>query len=194
MASPTYSLARIFGADGTGEGIDFAAAGGLIGLASGIIGLIVGLIGLASGMIGVVGGVLGIVAGGLLGIVAGGVLGIVAGGVLGAVSTSIVLRDRSIPRSFGPLIICAGDRDEGPAASSLTAGAPPRVMRVTSRLMSQATGRRWLEEAESYLFETADEHRSRAIRSYLLTAPQMIAMSWITALTRRTRPSGDWHS
>jgi hypothetical protein len=192
MAAPAYSsptglprnlvgaLARVFGIGGTGAGIDFAAAGGIIGLASGIIGLIVGLIGIAEGVIGVIGGVLGIVTGGVLGIIAGGVLGVVA---RGAVGTGIILRNWSLPGSFGVFTMRAGGCDAG----LLMATAPSRTMRVASAFMPGAMGRRWIEEAQIYLFEAPAEQRSQAARNYLLTAPQVIAVSWTAVLVQRIR-------
>jgi|SRR5208282_4588582 len=196
MAPPAYSspagpsrnlvdaLARVFGIGGTGAGIDFAAAGCLIGIVSGLIGLIVGLIGIVSGMIGVVGGVLGVIASGLLGVIAGGVLGVVAGGAVGA---GAVWRDWSFRGSFSVFATRAGGRDAMPAASRLMAKASPRIMWVASGLMPRAAGKRWLEEAQSYLFEAPREHRSRTTRNYLLTAPQVIVVSWTYVLARRIR-------
>jgi hypothetical protein len=163
--SPVNVLAHVFGVGGTGDGIDFARAGGTLGLVSGSIGFIGGIIAIVSGMLGVIGGALGIVSSGLLGIVAGGVFGVVLGGAVGTIGTSISL-----------------------AASGLMATPSWRIMRVASGLMPRAAGSRWFEEAESFLSEAPAELRRRAIRNYLLTAPQVIVMSWIRALARRTGP------
>ena len=184
IAPPAYSslvrpprslvsvLARLFGVGGTGDGIDFARVGATFGLVSGILGFVVGILAIVSGMVGVVGGMLGVVSSGLLGIVAGGVLGVVLGGAVGAVGTGIFLRDWNFRGSFSALMRRVADGDAGLAASSPAATVSWRVMRVTSGLMPRAAGRRWLAEAESFLFEAPAGHRHRAIRNYLLTAPQ----------------------
>lgn len=202
IAPPAYSslvrpprslasvLARLFGVGGTGDGIDFARAGAILGLVSGILGFVVGILAIVGGMLGVVGGMLGVVASGLLGIVAGGVLGVVLGGAVGAVGTGIFLRDWNFRGSFSALMKRVAGRDAGLAASSPAAPVSCRVMRVTSGLMPRAAGRRWLAEAESFLFEAPAGHRRRAIRNYLLTAPLVITMGWTRALTRRTRLTG----
>jgi hypothetical protein len=195
---PTYpgtaerfrSLAYLLGFGGSGDGIDFARVGGILGIVSGIVGFVVGIISIVSGMLGIVGGILGVVASGILGIVAGGILGIVVGGVVGTVGTGIFFRDWNFRKSFSDLIHRAADRDAGPAASSLTAMASWRILRAASRLMPQAAGRRWLAEAGSFLSEAPVRDRRRAARNYLFTAPQVIAATWTSALTRRTRPTG----
>lgn len=190
LATRPRSLAHVFGVGGTGDGIDFARIGGILGLASGILGFVVGIVLIVSGMIEVVGGLLGVITSGLLGIVAGGVLGVVLGGVVGAVDTDIFLRDWNFRGSLSVVMKRAADRDAGLAASNLTATVSWRIMRVASGLMPRAAGRRWLAEAESFLFEAPGGHRRRAIHNYLLTAPPVIAMSWTRAMTRRTRLSG----
>ena len=43
--------------------------------------------------------------------------------------------------------------------------------------MPRAQGERWLEGAESFLFEVAPEQRAAAIRNYLRTAPLVIVVS-----------------
>ncbi len=187
LARRPRSLVNVSGIGGTGDGIDFARVGGVLGLVSGVLGFVIGIVLIVNGMIEVVGGVLGVVSSGLLGIVAGGVLGVVLGG---AVGTSIFLRDWNFRGPFSALIMRAAGHDAGPVASSLTATASWRIMRVAAGLMPRAAGRRWLAEAESYLSEAPAEHRCRAARNYLLTAPQVIAVTWASALTRRTRPTG----
>jgi hypothetical protein len=197
MTPPAYpsqarhpsSLTHALGVGGTGDGIDFARIGGVLGLVSGILGFIIGIVSIISGMLGVVGGALGIVTSGVLGVVAGGVLGVVVGGGVGAVGTSIFLRDWDLRGSFSALMNRAAGRDAGPAASTLTTTASWRIMRVASRLMPRAAGRRWLAEAESFLAEAPARNRRQATRNYLLTAPQVIAATWTSALTRRTRPA-----
>jgi hypothetical protein len=57
-------------------------------------------------------------------------------------------------------------------------GPVPRAMRLASRLMPPALGRRWLAEAESFLFEAGPEQRAAATRNYVCTAPYMIAAAW----------------
>jgi len=177
-------LARVSGVVGGGDDIDFAAAGGVTGLISGIVGLVVGLVGIASGVIGIVGGVFGVITSGILGIVAGGVLGVTAGGALGA---SGMLRGRSFRGSFQASIACAVRGDAGSTASGVAATASWPVMRLAAGLMPRAAGRRWLEEAESFLSEAAAEDWRQAPHNYIATAPQVIILSWITVLTRRIR-------
>ena len=60
-------------------------------------------------------------------------------------------------------------------------------MRVAAGLMPRAAAGRWLAEAESFLFEAPAVYRRSAMRSYLITAPQLIAVSWAGALARRAR-------
>jgi hypothetical protein len=62
-----------------------------------------------------------------------------------------------------------------------------RVLRAVARLMPPAAGRRWLAEAESLLFEVARERRGKAARSYLLSAPRLLATMWAGELSRRAR-------
>jgi hypothetical protein len=181
------NLVHIFGAGHTADGIDFALVGGIIGLVSGIIGFVVGMVGLVSGILGVVGGIPGVAASGLLGVVAGGVLGVVVGG---AVGPGIFLRDWNFRRSLSIPVSCAAGHDASPAASNATTTASWRIMRLASGLMPRAAGRRWLAEAVSCLTEAPAEYQRRAARNYLVTAPQVIAVTWTSALTRRTQPTG----
>jgi hypothetical protein len=51
-------------------------------------------------------------------------------------------------------------------------------MRAAARLMPSAAGRTWLEEAESFLAEAPAELRQAALRSYLLTVPQVTVITW----------------
>jgi len=64
------------------------------------------------------------------------------------------------------------------------------VMRIAARLMAPPVGRRWLAEAESFLFEATPAAQAEATRNYLLTAPQVIAVSWTTAAAQRLRLKG----
>jgi hypothetical protein len=73
------------------------------------------------------------------------------------------------------------------ARSGLAAGAGWRVMCAAARLMPRAAGRRWLAEAESFLAEAQPAQRRPAIRSYLITAPQVITVTWAGDLARRAR-------
>jgi hypothetical protein len=61
------------------------------------------------------------------------------------------------------------------------------AMRAAARLMPRAVGKRWLGEAESFLFEAAPGQRSAAMRSYVRTAPLVIVMAWVAALFRAGR-------
>jgi hypothetical protein len=80
----------------------------------------------------------------------------------------------------------------GPAArgraqrTDRTALAGPNILAV-ARLMPAAAGRRWLAEADSYLFEATPEQRAMARRNYLITAPHVIVDTWARHLARRAR-------
>jgi hypothetical protein len=54
--------------------------------------------------------------------------------------------------------------------------------------MPAAASRRWLAEADSLLFEMAAGQRRKAVRSYLLSAPRLLAMMWAGELSRRAGP------
>jgi hypothetical protein len=56
-----------------------------------------------------------------------------------------------------------------------------------SRLMPRSAGQRWLTEAESLLSEVTAARRGAAIRSYLLSAPGLVAMMWAREVQRRVR-------
>jgi hypothetical protein len=88
-------------------------------------------------------------------------------------------------------------RKGGPSGFGLDAAAgrapaPPTpdrhpVLRATARLMPKTAGRRWLAEAESLLFEMPAAQRRKALRSYLLSAPRLLALLWTRELSRRAR-------
>ena len=80
----------------------------------------------------------------------------------------------------------------GPAAAAGCTPAPPTpdrhpALRATARLMPKTAGRRWLAEAESLLFELPAAQRRKALRSYLLSAPRLLALLWTRELSRRAR-------
>jgi hypothetical protein len=81
----------------------------------------------------------------------------------------------------------------GPAAAAAArTPAPPTpgrhpALRATARLMPRTAGRRWLAEAESLLFEMPAAQRRKALRSYLLSAPRLLALLWTRELSRRAR-------
>jgi hypothetical protein len=75
----------------------------------------------------------------------------------------------------------------GPVASGSPAVANWNLCLI-SRLMPAQTGRRWLAEADSVLFEIEPQDRPTVTRNYLLTAPRVIAAAWThTALTSTRR-------
>jgi hypothetical protein len=87
-------------------------------------------------------------------------------------------------------------RNGGPSGLGLDAAGrtppPPTlgrhpVLRATARLMPKTAGHRWLAEAESLLFEMPAAQRRKAIRSYLLSAPRLLALLWTRELSRRAR-------
>ena len=65
------------------------------------------------------------------------------------------------------------------------AGACWQAMRLAAHLMPRDAGRRWLAEADSFLFEVPPPRRGTALRNYLLTSPAVIAASWTGALAAR---------
>jgi hypothetical protein len=158
--------------------------GSICSAGGGIVGIIYGIVG---GFFGVVYGSL---AGGVVGMVVGGsavvrsivdfagtvVVGVV--GVADVIGEGISSRNRDLR---GPLGATS-------AVSGLMAGAGWRTMRAAARLMPRAAGSRWLAEAESFLYEAPPIPRRGAIRSYLIGALQVIAVSWAGELARRTRP------
>jgi hypothetical protein len=97
-------------------------------------------------------------------------------------------RKWNLPGVSGVLPGRAGGHGASPAVSGLMTGAGWRMMRAAAWLMPRAAGRRWLAEAASFLFEASPGQRRRAVRSYLLTAPRVIAKSWAGHLIRRIRP------
>jgi hypothetical protein len=88
-------------------------------------------------------------------------------------------------------------RNGGPSGLTLDAAAgqtprPPApgrhpALRAAARLMPTTAGRRWLAEAESLLFEMPAAQRRKALRSYLLSAPRLLALLWTRELSRRAR-------
>ena len=77
------------------------------------------------------------------------------------------------------------DDDDGPVGA---AAHRWHMLVMVSRLMPRPSGRRWLAEAESLLSEITAARRGTAIRSYLLSAPRLLAMMWAHEVLRRTRP------
>ena len=68
---------------------------------------------------------------------------------------------------------------------------PGVLVRLAARLMPRPTGREWLGEASSILYEAPAGARRAIARSYLAAAPQLIAVAWAGALTgRRCDPPG----
>jgi hypothetical protein len=145
-----------------------------------------------------------------VGVSVGGVgvgLGVAAGvGVGGAVIVTLVAAFYE-PDGAGGLIIRAvrslagrqGHLAAGHPAqpAGLPGGPTGRAMRLAARLMPPATGRRWLAEADSFLFEAPPERRAAAVRDYLATAPRVITAGWAGELARRTvrrRAAGGGHS
>ena len=63
----------------------------------------------------------------------------------------------------------------GPGAQLIRAKRP---LRLISKLMPSAAGRRWLAETESFLCESSPDRRKAAIRNYFFTAPRVIATTW----------------
>jgi hypothetical protein len=77
-----------------------------------------------------------------------------------------------------------GDDDDGPVGA---AAYRWHMLIGVSRLMPRSAGRRWLAEAESLLSEITATRRGAAIRSYLLSAPRLVVMTWAREIQRRAR-------
>lgn len=84
----------------------------------------------------------------------------------------------------------ASGRGAGLAVRCLLPAVGRRSMRMASRLMAPAAGKRWLAEADSFLFETPPTQQGKAIRNYLRTAPLVIVVSWASALAHQIRVTG----
>ena len=76
------------------------------------------------------------------------------------------------------------------ASTGMAARAGWRAMQIVARLMPPAAGRRWLGEAESFLFEAPPRLRRDALASYVAGIPKVITLSWAAVLTRHRRPAG----
>ena len=165
---------------------------------AGIVDIVVFMViavGLAGGIIGIIGGgIVGVVIVGVV-IVGGGIVSVVVSGadivasVIGIVDSvgDVTLRKwdlRGLSRALMRRACCWA---AGPVSGDALAGAAWQVMRVAAGLMPRAAAGRWLAEAESFLFEAPAVYRRSAMRSYLITAPQLIAVSWAGALARRAR-------
>jgi hypothetical protein len=81
----------------------------------------------------------------------------------------------------------SGPDGDGRPLSAVAPARRWRALGAVSRLMPRAAGRRWLGEAESSLFEMDPGQRRAAVRSYLRSAPRVVAMTWGREVARRTR-------
>jgi hypothetical protein len=115
-----------------------------------------------------------------------------AGGAVGAVLLALRLATTMewLPGRrglFSAILGLVTRHHAGPGECSLMTGAGWRAMRLVAWLMPRAMGRRWLAEAESFLAEAPPLLGHGAIRSYLVSAPLVIVVSWAGALVRRAR-------
>ena len=149
---------------------------GLVGAAAAVVGAD-GFLVLAVAVYGVflVGGT------GLGGVVLIGV--VLAGVVLGLVVT----RGRDVLRPFSLFARVVRGSGTVLARSGLEASEEWQVMCAAAQLMPSDAGRRWLDEAVSFLAEAPPAQQYPAISSYLVTAPQVIAVTWAGDLARRAR-------
>ena len=116
-----------------------------------------------------------------------GVGGVVLGVGVGVGSFLAEARGWDVRRSLSVLARRTAGSGTTLARSGLVAGAGWRVMCAAARLMPRAAGGRWLAEAESFLAEAPPAQRRPAIRCYLITAPQVITVTWVGDLARRAR-------
>lgn len=110
--------------------------------------------------------------------------------VISVVTTIAMAGTGSLPggrgRGSGPSAISVrGREDDGRPVGAATHRW--RVLLVVTRTMPRSAGRRWLAEAESLLAEIPAARRGTAIRSYLLSAPQLVLMMWAREVQRRAR-------
>lgn len=82
--------------------------------------------------------------------------------------------------------VAGRDQDDVEGLAGRPAG-PWQALSLISRLMPRSAGGRWLAEAESLLSEIAADRRGAAIRSYLLSAPRLVALMWAREVSRRAR-------
>jgi hypothetical protein len=73
------------------------------------------------------------------------------------------------------------DRHAGVSASRW------HLLVMVSRMMPPSAGHRWLAEAESLLSEIEAARRGAAIRSYLLSAPRLVATTWAREVLQLVR-------
>ncbi len=76
------------------------------------------------------------------------------------------------------------DDDGGPADRP---AAKWHALCLVAWLMPRSAGRRWLAEADSLLSEMPAARRRAAFRSYLLSAPRLVAIMWVREVSRRAR-------
>jgi hypothetical protein len=77
------------------------------------------------------------------------------------------------------------DDDDGPGGPTAHRW---RMLVMASLLMPRSAGHRWLAEAESLLSEITAARRGAAIRSYMLSAPRLAAVTWARTVLRQARP------
>jgi hypothetical protein len=93
--------------------------------------------------------------------------------------------ERSSPPSLSQMLMALAT---GRHRADVRSRAEPGTrMRLMARLMPGAAGQEWVAEARSVLFDAAPEMRRVIARSYLLTAPQVLAGAWARALAGRLR-------
>jgi hypothetical protein len=93
-------------------------------------------------------------------------------------------RDRDRERGTGSGFHWRGRDDDRPAGVSVSRW---RMLLMVSRMMPPSAGRRWLAEAESLLSEIEAARRGAAIRSYLLSAPLLVATMWAREVQQLVR-------
>jgi hypothetical protein len=118
--------------------------------------------------------------------VVGGGVGV--GGVVAVVTGAVGVVDRKargLVRRRGGGRVRAGAG--GGAGRSFVPLGWWRVLCVVSWVMPRGAGRRWLGEAESFVFEVAAEGRWAVLRSLMLSAPETAAVMWWGEVSRRVR-------
>jgi len=108
-------------------------------------------------------------------------------GLGGVVLIVVVTRGRDVLRPFSLFARVVRGSGTVLARSGLEASEEWQVMCAAAQLMPSDAGRRWLDEAVSFLAEAPPAQQYPAISSYLVTAPQVIAVTWAGDLARRAR-------
>ena len=182
-----FAVAILAGAVLAVFGVPYAVlAGAMLAGALAVFGLIGAGAAVADGGLGVV---LGVAVYCVIFVVGLGLNGVALDGVIldGVILGLTVTRGWDVLRPFSVLARLVTGSGTMLARSGLEASEEWQVMCAAAQLMPRDAGRRWLDEAVSFLAEAPPAQQYPAISSYLITAPQVIAVTWAGDLARRAR-------